>query len=195
MSICFNFFCDPVKLPCEHAFCRLCIIACLQKAPDGLHCAVCRSDVGNFNPFTAAVDVELDQRVDAKSSKEENERRSVTSSSICNQLSAQEGTYLPVFCMTPSPIVGSSVCLTLSEDRYRLLAERAWRSTRRTFVYFAGTHPEEGQRAVIVKIEKAHFGSSGRVQITGHVTQRCILGCTHQDEKSEGLWCVQLPLF
>jgi len=52
-TICLELLCEPLSLPCQHVFCRSCLIAAIQT---GRNCPLCRADIPlRFNPTLAPV--------------------------------------------------------------------------------------------------------------------------------------------
>merc|ERR1719238_1631531 len=51
--VCLQLLCEPVRTPCDHAFCRVCLLRTLTSGIDGCKCPVCRRAV----PFSLSEEV------------------------------------------------------------------------------------------------------------------------------------------
>eukprot|EP00930_Biecheleria_cincta_P056928 TRINITY_DN42947_c0_g1_i1.p1 TRINITY_DN42947_c0_g1~~TRINITY_DN42947_c0_g1_i1.p1 ORF type:complete len:397 (-),score=22.92 TRINITY_DN42947_c0_g1_i1:70-1182(-) len=59
-AICLEILCEPLLLPCSHAFCRSCLICHTAR---GNHCPLCRQQVPDtFNAKTAEIHTELEEQ-------------------------------------------------------------------------------------------------------------------------------------
>jgi len=65
-AVCLEIFCQPLRLPCEHAFCRSCLMRTKHR-----RCPLCRAEhPASFDPFSAAVDTAIQQQLERQRPQE-----------------------------------------------------------------------------------------------------------------------------
>ena len=131
--VCFTFVTDPIKLGCQHTFCRLCLLKSTRLAPDGRSCPLCRATI-DVNVKDCPADVDISAGVRAAVGDEVYDERLQAHALEIVELNKAANTCLPIFAMYPGCRVDENVGLHLFEPRYKILIRRAWEGNR-CFVY------------------------------------------------------------
>jgi len=183
--ICTEVMCDPLRLDCDHCFCRVCLIQSTYLAPDGRSCPLCRQRITMKNPHTHPVDERLCKAIEKAVGIEVIEARREDDARTLEALIAESKSKLPIFAMYPGCRVGEPVFLHFFEPRYKILIRRAWEGNK-LFV-FCGERPRAGARGIVVKVLDAVFLPDGRSNIRGVGKHEVVLGETWVEEGTQGL--------
>jgi len=190
--ICMQVMCQPLLMPCKHAFCRICLLQSTQLAPSGRSCPLCRSLLHVRDLATHPVDLALEKAARAAIPSETYEARVNAAAERLAELQAEADRQLPVFFMHPGSAVGEPVALHLFEPRYKILIRRAWEG-RKLFVFCART-PRQGELGVVVRVDHAQFLNNGRANILGQGIKRVVLGDTWVEDNTGGLYYTRVDL-
>jgi hypothetical protein len=180
--VCLQLLCEPVRTPCGHAFCRVCLLRTLTSGIDGCKCPVCRRAV----PFSLSEEVSEElrarvQAVDPKYADRVEEKR---------QYAVANGDSYPVFYVHGGARVGEIVQLRFFEPRYRLMMRRVL-STNRKFV-FAERPPQPGHQAVIVNVDGFSILPDGCFSVNGKGARNVRIAATWVEEDTGGLHYCEL---
>mmetsp|Transcript_45266 Transcript_45266/g.106212 ORF Transcript_45266/g.106212 Transcript_45266/m.106212 type:complete len:572 (-) Transcript_45266:88-1803(-) len=182
--ICLGCLCEPLRLGCAHAFCRLCVISWTETTrEDGRSCPLCRAPIEMEDPFSAEVDPELDAEVQRLLSKEEYHESleaSIKQTAQLKQAKASacvpmmvspphrrrhaprvqgEMAELPLFLRQPPVAVGERVEVELRSLGQRVMAQRLHSSPQ--LLVAAHPLPYPPLRGVLVLVERCRPLSRG----------------------------------
>jgi len=184
--ICMQTYCDPLEMPCGHAFCRLCLAQSTHLAPSGRFCPMCRAPLDACDPETHPASAALEELVRKAVPREVYEARLHTARGRLGELRLQADKMLPVFFNHPGCEVGARVALHFFEPRYKILIRRAWEGSK-LFVYCARP-PRRGEAGVVVRVDAAKFLADGLVKVQGQGVRQITLGDTWVEDGTGGLF-------
>lgn len=189
--ICMEFFCQPVKLKCNHAFCRLCLMQSVRLAPDGRSCPECRACIDIDDILQHPVDEELTAAVRELVPADALEARASCEEARLIEFQRTKNDHLPVFFMQGMVSeVGQRIGLHIFEPRYKLLIRRAWQGNRHFLC--ASKTPEAGDNGVLVRLETAAALPTGNVHVEGRCLKVVRFNSVWVEEGTAGLFCADI---
>lgn len=113
-AVCFELLCEPVKLSCEHAFCRACIAAALRAQR---RCPLCRTDIPEgFDADFAPVNKPLEQLLIRRCTVEYAQRLEDIAAAAARLVRLRIGNVSEIFAIAPKVVFRWTVSVELESS-------------------------------------------------------------------------------
>mmetsp|Transcript_4602 Transcript_4602/g.7800 ORF Transcript_4602/g.7800 Transcript_4602/m.7800 type:complete len:512 (-) Transcript_4602:339-1874(-) len=188
-TVCFELFYAPVVTPCGHAFCRRCLISCLDRS--GNTCPLCRA-VCHIDAYahpectvlTNVIRKTLPEKFLARTEQALQE----------DELSAVR-THFPLFVSNLVQFPGASLSLHLFEPRYLKMVKESLEGSRTFGVVHGRPDGTVDEIGTSVQIQAVQVAPMGRYNLTVVGRKRFKVLHLWQDEDSFGLWRATIDAF